>query len=540
MDRREFGKRTAAGAAIALKSRESGIGNRESPPVPAFELEGKTLAELQEEMTAGRITSRRLVDLYTRRIADLDQRGPHLNHVLQVNPDARSIADDLDRERHAGRTRGPLHGIPVLIKDNIATLDQMETTAGSLALSGAKPPKDSTIARKLREAGAVILGKTNLSEWANFRSTRSTSGWSGRGGQTHNPYAYDRQPSGSSSGSGVAAASSSCAIAIGTETSGSIISPSNVNGIVGIKPTVGLWSRTGIIPISHSQDTPGPMARCVADAAALLTVLAGTDPADVATGDADTKKSDYVRALDADGLRGARIGVLRVSQNPDPKVTPLYDAAIAVLREKGAVIVDPVSFAQPQGGGGGGGARGPSLLEWEFKTDLERYLAEWAPTSPIKTLDDLVAFNNREAARELQYFGQETLISAARVGPLTSPEYIELRDRSQKAARADGIDATMDANHLDAVLGVSGGPARPIDLVNGDSGGGGLPGATGIAATAGYPHITVPMGYVNGLPVGLSFVGRAWSEATLIRLAFAFEQATRVRRAPSFAAGASL
>ncbi len=538
MNRREFGQRTAAGIAMAAKGRGSRIDDRESSPPPAFELEEKTVAELQDMMSAGRMTSRRLVDLYTRRIADLDQRGPHLNHVLQVNPEARQIADQLDQERRAGRTRGPLHGVPILVKDNIATADQMETTAGSLALVGAKPPKDSTIARKLREAGAVILGKTNLSEWANFRSTRSTSGWSGRGGQTHNPYAYDRQPSGSSSGSGVAAASSSCAAAIGTETSGSIISPSTSNGIVGIKPTVGLVSRAGVIPISHSQDTAGPMCRCVADAAVLLGALAGSDPADAATADADTKKADYLRALDADGLRGARIGVLRVTQNPDPKVTPLYDAAIAVLREKGAVIVDPVSFAQQQGGGGGG--RGPSLLEWEFKTDLERYLAEWAPGSPMKTLDDLVAFNNREAARELRYFGQEIFIESARVGPLTSPEYIELRDRLQKGARADGIDATMDANRLDAILGVSGGPARPIDLVNGDSGGGGLPGATGIAATAGYPHITVPMGYVSGLPVGLSFVGRAWSEATLIRFAFAYEQATRLRKAPTFPMGPEL
>lgn len=528
MKRREF---VATGAAIAAMPRTS----RAIEPPPSFELEEKPIAELQAMMTAGRMTSRRLVDLYTRRIADLDQRGPRLNHVLEVNPDARSIADQMDQERRAGRLRGPLHGVPILIKDNIATNDRMETTAGSLALVGAKPPRDSFMAQKLREAGAVILGKTNLSEWANFRSSRSTSGWSGRGGQTHNPFAHDRQPSGSSSGSGVAASSSSCAAAIGTETSGSIISPANACGVVGIKPTVGLLSRAGIVPISHSQDTAGPMARTVADAAALLTILAGSDPTDAATAEADAKKSDYTRALDADGLRGARIGILRTTQNPDPKVTPIYDAAIAILRDRGAVLVDPVTFASQQQLTGGG-----DLLQWEFKTDLEVYFAEWAPTSPIRTLDDLVAFNRREAGRELSYFGQETLIASAARGPLASPEYLQLKERLQKAARADGIDATMDTNRLDAVLAVSGGPARPIDLVNGDAGGGGLPSATGIAATAGYPHVTVPMGFVHGLPVGLSFVGRAWSEATLIRLAFAFEQAARARRSPAFAAGPSL
>ena len=532
MDRREFAALSAT-APLARLADHSPLPIAHSPP---FELEEKTIAELQQMMTSGRMTSRRLVDLYTRRIAELDGQK-HLNHVLQVNPDARQIADDLDRERRAGRTRGPLHGIPILIKDNIATADQMETTAGSLALVGAKPPRDSFLAARLREAGAVILGKTNLSEWANFRSTRSTSGWSGRGGQTHNPYAWDRQTSGSSSGSGVAAASSSCAAAIGTETSGSIVSPANICGVVGVKPTVGLLSRSGIIPISHSQDTAGPMARCVADAAAVLTALAGTDPADPATTDANAKRSDYPRVLDADGLRGARIGVLRAAQNPDPKVTPLYEAALAVLRDRGAVLVDPVSFAQQQGGGG----RGPSLLAWDFKTDLERYLAEWAPTSPIRTIDDLIAFNTREAARELKYFGQEIFTESAHIGPLTSPEYLELRDRVQRAARAEGIDATMDTNRLDAVVAVTGGPARPIDLVMGDSGGGGgIPGMTGIAATAGYPHVTVPMGYVMGLPVGLSFVGRAWSEATLLRLAYAYEQATRLRRPPAFAPGADL
>ncbi len=529
MNRRSFVGSTVAAAAVTRVRVIRGEG--ELPP-SGFELEEKTIAELQQQMTAGRATSRRLVDQYTARIRDLDG-NKHINHVLEVNPDARQIADDLDRERRAGRLRGPLHGIPILIKDNIATADRMETTAGSLALLGAKPPRDSFIAQKLREAGAVILGKTNLSEWANFRSSRSTSGWSGRGGQTHNPNAYDRQPSGSSSGSGVAAASSSCAAAIGTETSGSIISPANANGVVGIKPTVGLISRAGVIPISHTQDTAGPMARTVADAAALLSILAGTDPNDEATAEADAKKSDYTRALDADGLRGARLGIMR-GTNTDPKIQPIYDAAIAILRDRGAELVDGVTIAQqPQGGG--------DLLQWEFKTDLEKYFAEYAPTSPIKTLDDLAAFNRREAARELQYFGQETIEASARRGPLTSPEYLQLKERLLRAARADGIEATMTNGRLDAIVTVSGGPARPIDLVAGDSGGGtGVPGITGVCATAGYPHITVPMGYINGLPIGLSFGGRAWSEATLIRIAFAFEQASRARRAPTFAAGPAL
>ena len=523
MDRREFVEKSAAGVAISRVK----LAHREPPP-DSFALSEVSIAELQARMTAGRATSRQLVDLYTRRIADLDQRGPRLGHVLEVNPDARSIADQLDQERRAGRVRGPLHGIPILIKDNVATADQMETTAGSLALLGARPPRDSTLARKLREAGAVILGKTNLSEWANFRSSRSTSGWSGRGGQCHNAYAWDRQPSGSSSGSGVGAASSSCAAAIGTETSGSIISPATASGVVGLKPTVGLISRSGIIPISHTQDTAGPMARTVADAAALLTALAGTDPTDEATAEADAHKSDYVRALDADGLRGARLGILR-GTNVDPKIQPIYDAAIAVLRERGAELVDPLTFT-PQLTGGG------DLLSWEFKTDLELYLAQWAPTSPVKTLDDLIAFNRREAAREMPYFQQETVETAARRGPLTSPEYLQLKERLLRAARADGIDAIMQAQRLDAIVTLSGGPARPIDLVSGDSGGGtGIPGVTGVAATAGYPHITVPTGYVHGLPVGLSFAGRAWSEATLIRLAFAYEQASRARRPPTFA-----
>lgn len=533
MNRREFVERSAAASALGITARP-GRHDEAQVAQASFALEEVPIAELQARMTAGRTTARRLVDQYTARIADLDQRGPRLGHVLQVNPEARQIADQLDQERRAGRLRGPLHGIPILIKDNIATADQMETTAGSLALLGARPPRDSTLARKLREAGAVILGKTNLSEWANFRSSRSTSGWSGRGGQCRNAYALDRNPSGSSSGSGVAAASSSCAGAIGTETSGSIISPASASGVVGVKPTVGLISRAGIIPISHSQDTAGPMTRTVADAAALLTALAGSDPADEATAEADARRGDYTRALDADALRGARIGVLR-NANTDPRILAVYERALAVLRERGAELVDPVTIATQQQMTGGG-----DLLQWEFKTDLERYFAEWAPTSPIKTLADLVAFNTREAARELQYFGQETLEASSRRGPLTSPEYLQLKERLTRQSRTEGLDATLTTNRLDAIVAVSAGPARPIDLVGGDSGGGGAPSVTGVAATAGYPHLSVPMGYILGLPLGLSFAGAAWSEARLIGLAFAYEQASRARHAPTFAATAAV
>ncbi len=525
MDRREFVGDVAAGAAVVATGRTPA---RPAPPQDGrFELSEVDIAELQRRMTDGRTTARRLVDQYTARIDRLDRGGPRLGHVLEVNPEARSIADELDRERRAGRVRGPLHGIPILIKDNIATADRMETTAGSLALVGARPPRDSTLARRLREAGAVILGKTNLSEWANFRSNRSTSGWSGRGGQTRNPYALDRNPSGSSSGSGVAAAASSCAGTIGTETNGSIISPANACGVVGIKPTVGLVSRAGIIPISHTQDTAGPMCRTVADAAVLLAALAGTDPADEATAEADQRRDDYVRALDADGLRGARLGVLRPGFSP--KTDVVYEQALTVLRQRGAELVDVTIQASMAGQG--------DFLQYEFKTDLERYLAEWAPTSPMKTLDDIIAFNRREAARELRYFGQETLEASARRGPLTTPEYLQIRDRLRRATREEGIDAALSANRLDALVAPSGAPARPIDLVSGDAGGGG---SAGLAAVAGYPHVTVPMGFVHGLPVGLSFFGRAWSEAALIRLAFAYEQASRARRPPTFAAGPAL
>jgi amidase len=523
MDRRGFLELTAGATAL---------GSVRTPSTAAsqggFALEELSIAQLQERLTAGRTTSRRLVDQYAGRIRALDRRGPRLGHVLEINPDARGIAESLDAERRAGHVRGPLHGIPILIKDNIATADRMQTTAGSLALLGVRPPRDAFVVRKLVEAGVIILGKTNLSEWANFRSSRSVSGWSARGGQTRNPYALDRNPSGSSSGSAVAAAASSCAGAVGTETNGSIISPASVCGIVGVKPTVGLVSRAGIIPIAHSQDTAGPMTRTVADAAALLAAMAGTDPADEATAEADRHKTDYVRDLSTDGLRGARLGVLRPAFSP--KADALYAQALAALRERGAELVDVT--LQPQLTNQG------DLLRYEFKADIERYLADWAPGASVRNIEDLVAFNVREAARELPFFGQEIFEQTARMGPLTSPEYLQIKERLQRVTRAEGIDRVMDEQRLDALIAPSAAPARPIDLVGGDAGGGG---SSGIPAIAGYPHVTVPMGYVQGaLPVGLSFYGRAWSEAALLRFAFAYEQATRLRRPPRFAPTADL
>jgi len=507
----------------------SGAARAAGAPIPDERLAEATIAELQVEMTAGRLTSRRLVEFYARRIASLDERGPRLGHVLEVNPEAQSIAAALDAERRSRGPRGPLHGIPVLIKDNIATADRMQTTAGSYALAGVRPPRDATVAARLRTAGAVLLGKTNLSEWANYRSTRSVSGWSARGGQTRNPHALDRNPSGSSSGSAVGAAAGTCAAAVGTETNGSIISPASICGIVGLKPTVGLVSRAGIVPIAHSQDTAGPMTRTVADAAAVLTGIAGADPADEATATAEGRAArDFTAFLDADGLRGARIGVVRERYTgTSVHADALLEAALGALRERGAEIVDPAnvaSLAQLAGSG--------DLLSWEFKADIERYLAEWAPGAAARNLDDLIAFNRREAAREMPFFGQEIFEQAARRGPLTSPEYLQLKERVQRLTRAEGIDAVMDQHRLDALIAPSTAPARPIDLVNGDAGSGGT---SGLAAIAGYPSITVPMGFVHGLPVGLSFFGRAWSEPVLLGLAFAYEQATRHRRPPRFA-----
>jgi len=508
------------------------------PPAPAspFDLEEATIATLQQRMQSGQDSSRSLVDKYLARIEAIDRSGPALRSVIEINPDARTIAGQLDAERKGGRVRGPLHGIPVLIKDNIATADRMMTTAGSFALEGVKPPKDAFIVARLREAGAVILGKTNLSEWANFRSTHSTSGWSGRGGQTRNPYALDRNPSGSSSGSGAAIAANLAAIGVGTETDGSIVSPSNNNGLVGIKPTLGLLSRSGIVPISHSQDTAGPMTRTVADAAALLGAMSGADPDDAATKQADSKgRRDYTSALDPNGLKGARIGVVRNKYfGSSPATDALAEAAIAVMKQQGATIVDPANI--PTLGKFDDGEF--QVLLYEFKADLNKYLTWLGAASPVHSLEDVIAFNDAHKDREMPYFGQEIMTMAEKKGPLTSAAYVSALARNRQMARALGIDATMTKYKLDALFAPTSGPAGLIDLVNGDSGGGSSPST--VTSVAGYPHITVPGGFYRGLPVGVSFFGRAWSEPTLIKLAYAYEQATKHRKAPAFSPSADI
>jgi amidase len=508
----------------------------ESATAPDFELEEATVADLQRGMADGRYTSRSICEMYIKRIEQLDRRGPTLRSVLQLNPDALTIADALDRERKAKRVRGPLHGIPVLIKDNIDTHDRMTTAAGSLALGHSIAPRDSFVAERLRAAGAVILGKTNLSEWANFRSTHSSSGWSGIGGQTRNPYALDRTPSGSSSGSGSATAANLCAIAIGTETDGSITAPAAAGSLVGIKPTVGLVSRSGIIPISHSQDTAGPMARTVTDAAILLTALAGTDPRDPATMvQGRPRPVDYTQSLRVDGLRGARIGVARTRyMGYSTHADELVERALEAMRHAGAIIVDPADIATASTLS----SDELTVLLYEFKHDLNAYLAALGPAFPIKSLADLIRYNEDHRAEEMPYFGQETFIRAEKMGPLTDERYRAALANGHRRARAEGIDATMTKYRLDAIVAPTHGPPGLIDLVNGDSGGGGS--ATGPAAVAGYPHITVPAGYAFGLPVGLSFFGRAWSEATLIRMAYAFEQATKLRKPPRFLPTASV
>lgn len=506
------------------------------PSPPPFDLEEATIVTLQQRMQAGQETSRSLVDKYLARIEAIDRSGPALRSVIEINPDARTIADQLDAERKSGRVRGPMHGIPILLKDNIATADRMMTTAGSLALAGVTPPKDAFIVTRLRESGAVILGKTNLSEWANFRSTHSTSGWSGRGGQTKNPYALDRNPSGSSSGSGAAIAANLAAAAVGTETDGSIVSPSNNNGLVGVKPTLGLLSRSGIVPISHSQDTAGPMTRSVADAAALLGAMAGSDPEDQATTAAGRKgRRDYSSSLDPNGLKGARIGVVRNKYfGSSPATDALAEAAIAVMKQQGAVIVDPANI--PSLGKFDDGEF--QVLLYEFKADLNKYLAWLGAASPVHSLKDVIAFNDAHKDQEMPYFGQEIMSMAEKKGPLTSARYVSALARNRQLARSLGIDATMTKYKLDALFAPTSGPAGLIDLVNGDSGGGSSPST--VTSVAGYPHITVPGGFYRGLPVGVSFFGRAWSEPTLFKLAYAYEQATKHRKPPTFAATADV
>lgn len=514
----------------------AGGGAAEARPPRAFALDEMTIDALQKAMASGEHTSEQLVDLYRRRIHDIDVGGPSLNAVIELNPDAVSLARERDRERKAGKARGPLHGIPILLKDNIATHDRLQTTAGSLALVGSRPLRDAALVTRLRDAGAVILGKTNLSEWANLRSSHASSGWSGRGGQTHNPYALDRTPSGSSSGSGAAVAASLAAIAVGSETDGSILSPSAAQSLVGIKPTVGLISRSGIVPISHSQDTAGPIARTVRDAAILLGVLAGVDPDDSATqAPGRSAAPDYTPFLRADGLKGARIGIARSHYFGYSIATDrIAEEAIAVLKARGAVIVDPADIATA----GQFDDSEFQVLLYEFKEDLNKYLAQLDPTGPNpRDLAGIIAFNDWEKAREMPFFAQELLLMAQAKGPLTSPDYLSLMAKNHDLARVKGIDAVMDAHQLDALFAPTQGPPWLIDLANGDSGSGGS--STSPAAVAGYPSITVPAGFYYGLPIGVSFFGRAWSEPTLIRIAYAFEQATHARRPPTFAATAT-
>jgi amidase len=534
--RRTFLKVTAVGGAAATltplypalgAARESASDVRSSDIKP-FELDEITITDLQDGMKSGKFTARSLVEKYSARIDEIDKHGPAINSVLELNPDAFSTADRLDQERQAKGPRGPLHGIPVLIKDNIDTADRMMTTAGSLALIGSKPPKDSFVAEKLRAAGAVILGKTNLSEWANIRSSHSTSGWSGRGGLTKNPYALDRNPCGSSSGSGAGVSANLCTAAIGTETDGSIVCPSSSNGIAGIKPTVGLVSRGGIIPISHSQDGAGPMCRTVRDAAIMLGALTGVDPRDSATENSQGKSlTDYARFCDPDGLKGARIGVARKYFGFNDAVDALMEQSLDAMKRQGATLIDPADIETL------GKFDESELLVfmYELKADLNAYLATLGPHAPVRTLKEIIDFNDRNRQKEMPYFGQDLFLKADAKGPLTEKAYLDALEKNHQLARTEGIDATMDKYHLDAIVAPTGGPAWITDLVNGDHVAGG---SSNAAAVAGYPNINVTAGFISALPVGISFFGRAWSEPTLIRLAFAFEQTVKARHSPRF------
>jgi amidase len=539
MDRRDFlGATLALGAGAATASCGGPRTRREEPAPPGrpfadFELDEVTVRELQAGMEEGRFTARAVTELYLERIEAVDRDGegrPGLRSIIEVNPEALSIAEALDAERKGGRIRGPLHGIPVLIKDNVGTSDRTNTTAGSLALEGAIPSTDSHVAERLRAAGAVLLAKTNLSEWANFRSSRSSSGWSARGGQCRNPYVLDRNPCGSSSGSGAATSANLGAVSIGTETDGSIVCPSNANGLVGLKPTVGLVSRAGIVPISHSQDTAGPMTRTVADAAILLSAIAGVDPRDPATAASEGRtESDYTRFLDPNGLSGKRVGVARQLFGFHSGVDRLMEEALGEIRRLGAELIDPVEL--PSGDELGDAEM--EVLLYEFKADLNLYLAGLGEKAKVKTLADVIAFNESNREREMPYFEQELFLRAEEKGPLTEKTYLDALATSQRLARQEGIDRVIREHRLSAILAPTGGPAWTTDLVNGDHFSGG---SSTLAAVAGYPNVTVPAGSIQGLPVGISFFGGAFREPTLIAIACAFEQATKWRRKPGFLA----
>ena len=529
--RRQFLQSTLTSAA-ATAALPALLSKTASTFVPSpFELEEISLLQLHSALQSKKFTSHSLTEKYLARIHEIDSSGPKLNSIIELNPDALSIAATLDAEQSSKGMRGPLHGIPVLIKDNLGTADKMSTTCGSLAMVGFTPPKDSAVAAKLRAAGAVILGKTNLSEWANCRSSHSSSGWSGRGGQTHNPYALDRNPCGSSSGSGAATSANLCAASIGTETNGSIVCPSSANGLVGIKPTLGLVSRAGIIPVAHSQDTAGPICRTVADCAAILTAIASVDPDDPATQVSERQPhDDYTQFLDRAGLRGARIGVLRDTFNISEPAAPLVAAALDSMKHEGATLIDieiPSATKLDDSEN--------EVLLYELKNDLNAYLA--ANHAPVRTLKEIIAFNENNRDKELLYFGQDLFTQAESRGPLTDKKYLDALEKNHRLTRAEGIDAAMDQHHLDAIVALTGGPAWLTDLVDGDHFGGA---SSSLAAIAGYPNINVPAGFVFGLPIGLSFFGRPWSEPTLIKICFAFEQSTLLRRPPSFLPSANL
>jgi amidase len=503
-------------------------GSREKNTDSESELDEWSIADLQNAMEKGEYSAKQIAELYIRRIEQIDREGPSLRSILEVNPDALKIAESLDQEQKEIGPRGPLHGIPVVLKDNIDTADRLTTTAGSFALEGSIPARDSFVAKLLRSAGAVILGKANLSEWANFRSRHSTSGWSARGGQCRNPYVLDRNPCGSSSGSAVAVSAQLCAVSIGTETDGSIVCPANANGVVGLKPTVGLVSRSGIIPISHSQDTAGPITRTVADAAVLLEVLRGVDPLDPATQVGGAQDShDYAAQLDPKGLKGARIGIARQFFGFHPEVDRLMEDAIAEMKSSGAEVIDSADIPSR----GKFGDTEYKVMLFEFKANLNVYLGGLGSDAPVKSLEEIIAFNEAHPELELPYFGQDIFLEAQAKGPLSSQEYLGALARNHRLSRTEGIDLVMEKYRLDAIAAPTGGPAWKTDLVNGDPSSGG---SSSCAAVAGYPNISVPVGFIRDLPVGISFFGRAWSEPTLIKLAYSFEQATRVRTKPRF------